>query len=160
MKIPKTIKSEKQTSVSSLLREDLFVIVIWVLSLVPAFLISVFKRDPLYASIVTVLVQFMASFGSITLFGVISQLICYRYIESSNVHDRMMDGLFYGFHAGMIIWVLYAFFRMLFERKYIVGETSSLVGFFGTTCIVSCVVGILCGFVLGGLEDRKRSRGL
>jgi len=160
MQIPKTIRREKQTSFLSLLREDIFVIAIWVLSLVPAFLISVFKRDPFYASVITILIQFLASFGSITLFGVISQLICYRYIASSNVHDRVMDGLFYGFHAGMIIWVLYAFFRMLVERKYIVGETNSLIGFFGTTCVVSCVVGILCGFVLGGLEERRRSKGL
>jgi len=157
MKIPKPVKREKSMSFLSAHRELVFVVVIWALSLVPAFLISVFKRDPFYASVITVLIQFLASFGSITLFGVICQLICYRYIESSGVHDRMMDGLFYGFHAGMIIWVLYAFFRMLFGQRT-VGEINSLIGFFGIICVLSCVAGILCGFVLGGLEERKRAK--
>lgn len=157
MKVPKTHKREKSGSFLSHHGGDLLVVAIWILSLIPAFLISVFKHDPLYASFITILIQFLASFGSITLFGVISQLICYRYIESSEVHDSMMDGLFYGFHAGMILWVLYAFFRMVFGQRT-VGETTSMVGFFGVMCILSCAVGILCGFIHGRWEERKRSR--
>lgn len=158
MIVPKTRKREKSVSFFSPHREDLIVVGIWIMSLVPAFLISVFKKDPLYASIITILIQFLASFGSITLFGVISQLICYRYIESTDVHDRMMDGLFYGFHAGMIIWVLYAFGHMLFGKRT-VGEINALIGFFGIMCMISCIVGILCGFLLGRWEERKRSKG-
>jgi membrane-associated HD superfamily phosphohydrolase len=158
MIIPKTSRRDKQTSFLSPHREDLIVVGIWVFSLIPAFLISVFKNDPFYASVITILIQFMASFGSITLFGVICQLICYHYIESSDVHDRMMDGLFYGFHVGMIIWVLYAFFRMMFGQRT-VGEINALIGFFGIMCILSCMVGILCGFIVGHWEDRKRNKG-
>lgn len=158
MIIPKTQKREKSPSFFSPHRSDLIVVGIWVFSLIPAFLISVFKKDPLYASFITILIQFLASFGSITLFGVISQLICYRYVASSNVHDRMMDGLFYGFHAGMIIWVLYAFFSMIFSKRT-VGEINSLIGFFGIMCMLSCMVGVLCGFVFGHWEERKRAKG-
>lgn len=158
MIVPKTRKREKSSSFLSPHREDLIVVGIWITSLVPAFLISVFKKDPLYASVITILIQFLASFGSITLFGVISQLICYRYVESTEVHDRMMDGLFYGFHAGMIIWVLYAFTHMLFGTRT-VGEINALIGFFGIMCMLSCMIGILCGFLLGHWEERKRSKG-
>ncbi|MFP5238780.1 MAG: hypothetical protein ACLGQW_03025 [Acidobacteriota bacterium] len=158
MIVPKVHKREKSSSFFSPHRSDLVVVGIWILSLVPAFLISVFKKDPLYASIITVVIQFLASFGSITLFGVISQLICYRYVESSKVHDRMMDGLFYGFHAGMIAWILYATFHIL-AGKRTVGEINALIGFFGFTCIVSCMAGILFGFIFGRLEDRRRAKG-
>ncbi|WP_027191900.1 hypothetical protein [Fundidesulfovibrio putealis] len=158
MNVPTTQKRDKSSSFLSPHREDLVVVGIWVLSLVPAFLISVFKKDPLYASFITILIQFLASFGTVTLFGVITQLICYRYIESSAVHDRMMDGLFYGFHAGMIIWMLYAFFTMLFGLRT-VGEINTLIGFFGIMCILSCMVGILVGFIVGNVEERKRSKG-
>lgn len=158
MSLPPTQKRDKSTSYFSPHRDDLIVVCIWVVSLVPAFLISVFKKDPLYASFITVLIQFLASFGSITLFGVISQLVCYRYVDSSDVHDRVMDGLFYGFHGGMVIWIVYAFFRMLFGMRE-VGEINALVGFSGIMCILSCVVGILCGFVVGRYEERKRSKG-
>lgn len=158
MNVPTTQKRDKSSSFLSPHREDLVVVGIWVLSLVPAFLISVFKKDPLYASFITILIQFLASFGTVTLFGVITQLICYRYIESSEVHDRMMDGLFYGFHAGMIIWMLYAFFTMLFGLRT-VGEINTLIGFFGIMCILSCMVGILVGFVVGNVVERKRSKG-
>lgn len=158
MIVPKKRILEKSSSFLAPHRGDLIVVGIWVCSLIPAFLISVFKKDPFYASVITVLIQFLASFGSITLFGVISQLICYRYIDSSEVHDRMMDGLFYGFHAGMIIWVLYAFFHMLFGMRT-VGEINSLIGFFGIMCMLSCIVGILCGFIFGHWEDRKRTKG-
>lgn len=158
MTFPKSNKREKSSSFLSPHRSDLIVGGIWITSLVPAFMISVFKNDPLYASVITILIQFLASFGSITLFGVISQLICYRYIESTEVHDRMMDGLFYGFHAGMIIWVLFAFARMLFGKRT-VGEINALIGVFGIMCILSCIIGILCGFIYGRWEERKRSKG-
>lgn len=158
MNLPKSHKREKSSSFLSPHRSDLIVAGIWITSLIPAFLISVFKNDPIHASVITILIQFLASFGSITLFGVISQLICYRYIESTDVHDRMMDGLFYGFHAGMILWVLYAFYHMLFGTRT-VGEINSLIGFFGIMCILSCIVGILCGFIVGRWEDRKRVKG-
>lgn len=158
MNVPTTQKRDKSTSFLSPHREDLIVVGIWALSLVPAFLISVFKKDPLYASFITILIQFLASFGTVTLFGVITQLICYRYIESSKVHDRMMDGLFYGFHAGMIIWMVYAFFTMIFGLRT-VGEINALIGFFGIMCMLSCMVGILCGFLFGRIEERKRSKG-
>ncbi len=158
MIVPKTRKREKSTSFFSPHSSDLIVAGIWLTSLIPAFLISVFKRDPLYASFITILIQFLASFGSITLFGVISQLICYRYIESTDVHDRMMDGLFYGFHAGMILWVLYSFVHMLFGQRT-VGEINTLIGFFGIMCILSCMIGILCGFLVGRWEDSRRQKG-
>jgi hypothetical protein len=159
MNIFKVRKRERSGSFLSPHRGDLIVMVIWVISLIPAFLVSLFKKDPLYASFITILIQFMASFGSITLFGVICQLVCYRYIESSEVHDRMMDGLFYGFHAGMIIWILYAFYHILFGSRTI-GEINHLIGFFGIMCILSCVVGILCGFMAGHWIEAKRNRGL
>ena len=167
MIVPKVHKREKSSSFFSPHRSDLVVVGIWILSLVPAFLISVLKKDPLYASIITIVIQFLASFGSITLFGVISQLICYRYVESSKVHDRMMDGLFYGFHAGMVAWILYASYNILhilFGSRPVgasnpVGETNALIGFFGFTCIASCMAGILFGFIFGRLEDRRRAKG-
>jgi len=158
MIVPKVHKREKSSSFFSPHRSDLVVVVIWILSLVPAFLISVFKKDPFYASVITVVIQFLALFGSITLFGVISQLICYRYVESSKVHDRMMDGLFYGFHAGMVAWILYSSYHILFGKRT-VGEINALIGFFGFTCIVSCMAGILFGFIYGRLEDRRRAKG-
>jgi hypothetical protein len=157
MKIIKARKRERSGFLLSPHGGDILVMVIWVISLIPAFLVSVFKQDPLYASFITIMIQFMASFGSITLFGVICQLICYRYVESSEVHDRMMDGLFLGFHAGMILWILYAFYHILFGTRTI-GEINHLIGFFGIMCIISCIVGILCGFVTGHLVEAKRGR--
>uniref|UniRef100_A0A7C4AHK7 Uncharacterized protein n=1 Tax=Fundidesulfovibrio putealis TaxID=270496 RepID=A0A7C4AHK7_9BACT len=157
MIVPKVHKSEKSQSFLTPHRGDLIVVAIWVVSLIPGFLISIFKQDPFYASVITVVIQFMASFGSITLFGVISQLICYRYIESTDVHDRMMDGLFYGFHGGMVAWILYAFYHILFGMRT-VGEINSLIGFFGITCVLSCIVGLICGFLVGRVEESKRAR--
>lgn len=161
MNIIKALKRGKPQSSSSFLsmnRSDLVVMVIWLVGLIPAFVVSVFKKDPLYASCITVLIQFLASFGSITLFGVICQLVCYRYIESADVHDMMMDGLFYGFHVGMILWIFYAFYHIIFGKANIVGDLSALIAFFGLTCIISCVVGIICGFVVGHLQEAKRNR--
>ena len=156
MKLPTSHKSDKKASYFTSHREDLLVLCLWVVSLIPAFMVSVFKNDPLYASFITVLIQFLASFGSITLFGVITQLICYRYVESSEVHDRMMDGLFYGFHAGMLIWILFAFFSILFVKRTI-GEINALIGLSGVICIITCSVGILCGFIVGHVVDSRRS---
>lgn len=131
--------------------------VIWVVSLVPAFTVSVFKNDPLYASFITILTQFLASFGTLTLFGVICQLVCYRYVESSGVHDRMMDGLFYGFHAGMVLWILYGLFHIFFGKRTI-GEINFLIGFVGLMCVISCAVGIMLGFLFGHWEEAKRRK--
>ena len=156
MKLPTSHKREKKTSYLTSHREDIIVSCIWVVSLIPAFMVSVFKNDPLYASFITILIQFLASFGSITLFGVITQLFCYRWVDSSEVHDRMMDGLFYGFHAGMIIWILFAFFSILFVKRTI-GEINALIGLSGIICIISCFVGILCGFIVGNVIDSRRS---
>jgi len=137
-------------------KQELSILAIWMVSLLPGLIVSIRKGDPLYASLLVMFIQFLASFGSITLFGVIAQLVCYKYIESVEVHDRMMDGLFYGFHAGIVIWILYAFFHILFGRK-IIGDVNELVAFFGVTCITSCVIGILCGFVFGKYRDRKNT---
>ena len=137
-------------------RQEAAVLLIWVVSLLPALIVSVRKGDPLMATMVVLFIQFLASFGSITLFGVITQIVGYKYIESVRVHDKMMDGLFYGFHVGMVIWVLYGFYHILFGRK-IIGEVNELVAFFGITCITSCVIGILCGFVVGKYRDRKNT---
>jgi len=157
MKLPTSHTRDKKSSDLASHREDLIVLGIWVVSLIPAFLVSVFKNDPLYASFITILIQFLASFGSITLFGVITQLVCYRYVESSEVHDRMMDGLFYGFHAGMIFWILFGFYSITFVKRTI-GEINALIGLSGIICIITCVVGILCGFIVGHVIEAKRSR--
>ncbi|WP_051261004.1 hypothetical protein [Desulfovibrio inopinatus] len=130
------------------------VIAIWLVSLLPGLIVSIRKGDPLYASIIVMVIQLLASFGSITLFGVIAQLVCYHYVKSIEVHDRMMDGLFYGFHAGIVIWILYAFYHILFGRK-IIGDVNMLVGFFGTMCITSCIIGIIIGFLVGRYRDAK-----
>lgn len=135
---------------------ELTVLGIWLISLLPGLIVSIRKGDPLYASVIVMFIQFLASFGSITLFGVIAQLVCYKYIESVEVHDRMMDGLFYGFHGGIAIWILYAFFHIFFGRK-IIGDVNELVAFFGIACLASCVIGILCGFVVGKYRDRKNT---
>lgn len=96
-------------------------------------------------------------FGSITLFGVVAQLICYKYIESVDVHaDSMMDGLFFGFHAGMAIWICYGFYHILFGRK-IIGNVNDLVAIFGVSCIGSCILGIAIGFLVGKLRDNNAS---
>jgi len=96
----------------------------------------------------------MASFGSITMFGVITQLICYHYIESVEVHESMMDGLFFGFHAGMVIWILYSFYHIAFGKS-IPQNVNVLVAFFGVTSLLSCMIGILAGFVIGRYKQRK-----
>ncbi|MFZ5813487.1 MAG: hypothetical protein ACOY4F_15735 [Thermodesulfobacteriota bacterium] len=135
---------------------EISILVIWLVSLLPGLIVSIRKGDPFYASVLVLFIQFLASFGSITLFGVIAQLVCYKYIESVEVHDRMMDGLFYGFHAGIVIWILYAFYHIFFGRK-IIGDVNTLVAFFGITCIASCVIGILFGFIAGKYRDRTNS---
>ena len=122
----------------------------------PGVIVSLRKGDPWHATAVVMAIQLLASFGSITLFGVVAQLICYKYIESVEVHDRMMDGLFFGFHAGMIIWVGYGFFHILFGRK-IIGNVNDLVAIFGVTCISSCILGIAIGFLVGKLRDGNSS---
>ncbi|WP_459934415.1 hypothetical protein [Fundidesulfovibrio butyratiphilus] len=157
MRIPHARKSEKSSSFLSAHRGDLVVMIIWVVSLIPAFTVSVFKGDPLYASFITILTQFLASFGTLTLFGVICQLVCYRYVESSEVHDRMMDGLFYGFHGGMVLWILYGFYHIFFGKRTI-GEINFLIGFVGFMCVISCAVGITVGFLVGHVEEAKRRR--
>lgn len=132
--------------------QELGVIAIWVISLLPGVIVSFRKGDPWPATMVVMAIQLLASFGSITLFGVVAQLICYKYIESVEVHDRMMDGLFYGFHAGMSIWILYGFYHILFGRK-IIGNVNDLVAIFGVSCIGSCILGIAIGFLVGKLRD-------
>ena len=132
--------------------QGLGIVGLWVISLVPGVIVSMRKGDPGLATAVVMAIQLMASFGSITLFGVVAQLICYKYIESVEVHDRMMDGLFFGFHAGMIIWVCYGFFHILFGRK-IIGNVNDLVAIFGVSCIGSCIIGIAIGFLVGKLRD-------
>ena len=132
--------------------QGLGIVALWVISLAPGVIVSMRKGDPGLATVVVMAIQLMASFGSITLFGVVAQLICYKYIESVEVHDRMMDGLFFGFHAGMIIWVCYGFFHILFGRK-IIGNVNDLVAIFGVSCIGSCIIGIAIGFLVGKLRD-------
>ena len=134
--------------------QGLGIVALWIISLVPGVVVSIRKGDPGLATAVVMCIQLMASFGSITLFGVVAQLICYKYIESVEVHDRMMDGLFFGFHAGMIIWVCYGFFHILFGRK-IIGNVNDLVAIFGVSCIGSCILGIAIGFLVGKLRDGK-----
>ena len=132
--------------------QGLGIVALWVISLMPGLIVSLRKGDPWHATGVVMAIQLLASFGSITLFGVVAQLICYKYIESVEVHDRMMDGLFFGFHAGMIVWVGYAFFHILFGRK-IIGNVNDLVAIFGVSCIGSCIIGIAIGFLVGKLRD-------
>ena len=136
--------------------QGLGIVGLWVVSLVPGIIVSLRKGDPWHATVVAMTIQLLASFGSITLFGVVAQLICYKYIESAEVHDRMMDGLFFGFHAGMIVWVAYAFFHILFGRK-IIGDVNDLVAIFGVGCIGSCILGIAIGFLIGKLRDSHSS---
>lgn len=132
--------------------QGLGIVALWIISLLPGVIVSLRKGDPWHATVVVMAIQLMASFGSITLFGVVAQLICYKYIESVEVHDRMMDGLFFGFHAGMIIWVGYGFFHILFGRK-IIGNVNDLVAIFGISCIGSCILGIAIGFLVGKFRD-------
>jgi len=132
--------------------QEIGVIAIWVVSLLPGVIVSLRKGDPWHATLVVMAIQLLASFGSITLFGVVAQLICYKYIESVEVHDRMMDGLFFGFHAGMTLWILYGFYHILFGRK-IIGNVNDLVAIFGVSCIGSCILGIAIGFLVGKLRD-------
>jgi hypothetical protein len=134
--------------------QELGVLAIWFISLLPGVIVSLRKGDPWHATVVVIFIQLLASFGSITLFGVVAQLICYKYIESVEVHDRMMDGLFYGFHAGMTIWILYGFYHILFGRK-IIGNVNDLVAIFGVSCIGSCILGIAIGFLVGKLRDNN-----
>jgi hypothetical protein len=133
---------------------ELGVVAIWFTSLLPGVIVSLRKGDPWHATVVVIFIQLLASFGSITLFGVITQIICYKYIESVEIHDRMMDGLFFGFHAGMIIWICYGFFHILFGRK-IIGNVNDLVSIFGVSCIGSCILGIAIGFLVGKLRDNN-----
>jgi hypothetical protein len=153
----------KMRDVSERLREfvskryqELGVISIWVVSLLPGVIVSLRKGDPWHATVVVVTIQLLASFGSITLFGVVAQLICYKYIQSTEVHDRMMDGLFFGFHAGMVLWIGYGFYHILFGRK-IIGDVNDLVAIFGISCIGSCVLGIAIGFLVGKFRDGNTS---
>jgi hypothetical protein len=132
--------------------QEFGVIALWVVSLMPGIIVSLRKGDAWHATAVVVAIQLLASFGSITLFGVVAQLICYKYIESVEVHDRMMDGLFFGFHAGMALWICYGFYHILFGRK-IIGNVNDLVAIFGVSCIGSCVLGIAIGFLVGKLRD-------
>jgi hypothetical protein len=134
--------------------EMLALVGIWTLAAMPGMIISVQKGDDWYASIIVMVIQTMASFGSITMFGVITQLICYHYIESVEVHESMMDGLFFGFHAGLVIWILYSFSRILFGKS-IPENINVLVAFFGVTSLLSCMIGILAGFVAGRYRQRK-----
>ena len=120
---------------------ELGIAAIWIVSLLPGVIVSLRKGDPWHATVVVIFIQLLASFGSITLFGVITQIICYKYIESVEIHDRMMDGLFFGFHAGMVIWISYGFYHILFGRK-IIGNVNDLVAIFGVSCIGSCILGI------------------
>lgn len=132
--------------------QEFGVLAIWIISLLPGVIVSIRKGDPWHATVVVIVIQLLASFGSITLFGVVAQLICYKYISSVEVHDRMMDGLFFGFHAGMIIWITYGFYHILFGRK-IIGNVNDLVSIFGISCIGSCILGIAIGFLVGKLRD-------
>ena len=134
--------------------QEIAVLAIWVISLLPGVIVSLRKGDPWHATIVVMVIQLLASFGSITLFGVVAQLICYKYIESVEVHDRMMDGLFFGFHAGMTLWICYGFYHILFGRK-IIGNVNDLVSIFGVSCIGSCILGIAIGFLVGKLRDHN-----
>jgi len=136
--------------------QGLGIVGLWVVSLLPGIIVSLRKGDPWHATVVAMTIQLLASFGSITLFGVVAQLICYKYIESVEVHDRMMDGLFFGFHAGMILWVGYGFFHILFGRR-IIGDVNDLVAIFGVSCIGSCILGIAIGFLVGKLRDSHSS---
>ncbi|KHK01407.1 hypothetical protein [Desulfovibrio sp. TomC] len=136
--------------------QGLGIVALWVISLLPGLIVSLRKGDPWHATAVVMAIQLLASFGSITLFGVVAQIICYKYIESVEVHDRMMDGLFFGFHAGMILWVGYGFFHILFGRK-IIGNVNDLVAIFGVSCIGSCILGIAIGFLVGKLRDGNSS---
>ncbi len=131
---------------------ELGIAAIWIVSLLPGVIVSLRKGDPWHATVVVIFIQLLASFGSITLFGVITQIICYKYIESVEIHDRMMDGLFFGFHAGMVIWISYGFYHILFGRK-IIGNVNDLVAIFGVSCIGSCILGIAIGFLVGKLRD-------
>lgn len=140
-------------------RQEVAVLVIWVVGLLPGLIVSIRKGDPAVASVVVMFIQFLASFGSITLFGAITQIVGYKYIESVKVHDKMLDGLFYGFHVGMVIWILYAFYHILFGRK-IIGDVNELVAFFGVTCILSCIIGIIVGFLVGKYTDSGTKKGI
>jgi len=146
--------SEKIASFVSRRHEMLSLICIWILAATPGMIVSVQKGDDWYASLIVMVIQTMASFGSITMFGVITQLICYHYIESVEVHEHMMDGLFFGFHAGLVIWMLYAFYHIAFGKS-IPENVNVLVAFFGVTSLVSCMVGILTGFLIGKYKQRR-----
>jgi hypothetical protein len=136
--------------------QEILVLGIWVCSLLPGIIVSIRKGDPWHATVVVPIIQLLASFGSITLFGVMAQIICYKYIESVEVHDRMMDGLFFGFHTGILLWIGYGFFHILFGRK-IIGNVNDLVATFGILCISSCVLGIAIGFLVGKIRDSNSS---
>jgi hypothetical protein len=135
--------------------QEVGILSIWVLSLLPGVIVSIRKGDAWHATLVVPFIQLLASLGSITLFGVIAQLICYKYIESVEVHDRMMDGLFFGFHTGILLWIGYGFFHIFFGRK-IIGNVNELVTTFGILCIGSCILGIAVGFLVGKLRDGKK----
>lgn len=128
--------------------KEIVIIGIWAISLLPGLIISIIKGDPLHASFIVMIIQFFASFGSLTLFGMLAQLICYSHIESTTVHDHMLEGLFIGFHAGILIWIVYAFYNIFFGYK-LTADINFFIGFFGVTCIVSCILGIFFGFLSG-----------
>lgn len=136
--------------------QEILVLAIWVVSLLPGIIVSIRKGDPWHATVVVPIIQLLASLGSITLFGVLAQIICYKRIPSVEVHDRMMDGLFFGFHAGMLLWIGYGFFHILFGRK-IIGNVNDLVATFGIICIGSCILGIAIGFLVGKIRDNNAS---
>ena len=136
--------------------QEILVIAIWVISLLPGIIVSIRKGDPWHATVVVPIIQLLASFGSITLFGVMAQIICYKHIASVEVHDRMMDGLFFGFQTGILLWIGYGFFHILFGRK-IIGNVNDLVATFGILCISSCVLGIAIGFLVGKIRDHNSS---
>lgn len=130
------------------------VVALWLGSLLPGMLVSMYKGDPFGATLIVMLIQFLASFGSITLFGVIAQVLLYHNIDSIEVHDAMMDGLFIGFHSGMAIWIVYGFYHILFGRK-IIGEINTLISMFSGVSLASCVAGMLIGYVVGRVRDAK-----
>jgi hypothetical protein len=136
--------------------QEILILGIWIISLLPGIIVSIRKGDPWHATVVVPIIQLLASLGSITLFGVMAQIICYKHIESVEVHDRMMDGLFFGFHTGMLLWIGYGFYHILFGRK-IIGNVNDLVGTFGILCVGSCILGIAIGFLVGKIRDNNAS---
>jgi hypothetical protein len=149
-----TTISDKIADFISRRYETLSLLTIWTLAAIPGLVVSIQRGDDWYASLIVMVIQTMASFGSITMFGIITQLVCYHWIESVEVHEHMTDGLFFGFHAGLVIWILYAFYAILFGVS-IPQNINVLIAFFGVTSLLSCVVGIIIGFLLGKYKQSK-----